>query len=150
MSLPCTPKLVAASLPPNPVPTSCSNQPAGLTVINDQPWNRGTGLNSTNSLGWVESGYDGPGATAIVTDTTAPKSPGNVFRGKFPQGAPGGSGTFRTDLTFSTNYRTLYLCFWFKTTPFSHNGNMGTKFVWFLGSTTGQGSSYTSFEQTPR
>ena len=133
-----------------PVPTSCSNQPAGLTVINDQPWNPGSGLNGTNSLGWVESGYDGSRRHDDRDRRHCAEVGEQCLPGQVPAGAPGGAGTFRTDLTFGTNYRTLYLCFWFKTPPFSHNGNVGTKFVWFLATTTGQESSYSSFTPTPR
>lgn len=61
------------------------NEPAGLTPLTDVPWNRLT------NLGW-EYFDDDVINLSIVSDSSAPRSPSNVYQHRFPVGWPAGTG----------------------------------------------------------
>ena len=85
-------------------PAGSSNEPAGMTVISERPFN------ALNELGC----NDANGGGTIVTDATAPKSPSNVLQILLRAGFGEGGGPFAGDYTFSTNYRTIYVSYWAK------------------------------------
>jgi uncharacterized protein YjdB len=64
--------------------SSWANEPAGLSVISDRPWN------TLSFTGW---GMDDPGVAqmSIVSDATAPLSPTNVYQFLYPQGMAAGA-----------------------------------------------------------
>lgn len=61
------------------------NEPAGLTPLTDVPWNRLT------NPGW-EYFDDEVINLSIVNDSSAPRSPSNVYQHRFPVGWPAGTG----------------------------------------------------------
>jgi len=78
-----TATVTVTALPPPP-PPGWTNQPAGYSTVTDQPWD---GL---TTLGW-NSIYNTNGYVSIVSDATAPLSPGNVIQYKYPSGFVAGS-----------------------------------------------------------
>jgi uncharacterized protein YjdB len=82
-----------------------SNEPAGMTVISDRPFN------AINELGWADDNWGNPTGGVIIQDATAPKSPTSVLRTTLPSGFKGGGGTFSGDFTLATP-RTLYVSYW--------------------------------------
>jgi uncharacterized protein YjdB len=85
--------VITATAPPPPPPGGGSgwrgNEPAGMTPINDRPFNT-----KTEDPAWDPYGSD---AFTIVTDATAPHSPSNVMRATYPAGyGPGGAPAFTT------------------------------------------------------
>ncbi len=79
------------------------NEPAGATVITD--W----GFNTITGSGWHDEGGD----TGIVSDSTAPLSPGNVLQQRFSIGFAGGISPGNDWYVF-TPTREIYLGFWWK------------------------------------
>ncbi|MFL5637769.1 MAG: Ig-like domain-containing protein [Gemmatimonadaceae bacterium] len=93
-----------ASGPPPPPPTG-SHEPAGMTLISDQPFN------SLPSNGWT--GF----CCAMPLDPTAPRSPQKTIQFDYPAGFVSGSSPSQTDLPLSGNLRTLYVDMWIKFSP---------------------------------
>jgi uncharacterized protein YjdB len=128
--------LIIAPPPPPPSGSStCPNEPAGLTMVSDQPWNAvPPNLNAVDAAGW---GVDrNPENLTIVSDPTAPRSASNVVHGIFPAGGAGGTAPFRVERPFATqSYGTIFECVWLMHSPnFTDNGNIGTKVSFYRGS----------------
>ncbi len=89
----------------DPPPPGASNEPSGMTTISDRPFD------ALDEMGWS----DGGGTYGkIITDATAPKSPGNVLQIKLPAGFGEGGGPFSGELELPANYRTVYVSYWAK------------------------------------
>jgi hypothetical protein len=82
-----------------------SNEPPGMTVISDRPFN------AINELGWADDNWGNPNGGVIIQDASAPKSPLNILRTTLPAGFKGGGGTFSGDFSLATP-RTLYVSYW--------------------------------------
>lgn len=67
--------------PPPPSPGTWPNQPAGLTLLSDQPW---------NSLGGWQLNDNSAGATSLVTLSGLPFSPSEALQDLSPIGMTGG------------------------------------------------------------
>lgn len=92
--------------PPPPPPPPGSNEPAGMTLISDRPFN------ALHELGWDEPSNGGTGGK-IIQDATAPVSPSNILRVTYPAGFTGGGAPWDGD---SPNflYKTVYVSHWAK------------------------------------
>jgi uncharacterized protein YjdB len=89
--------------PPPPPPPGSSNEPAGMTLITERAFNA-----LKEDPTWED--YNSP---SIVRDSTAPKSPSNVWRATYPTGfAAGASPAAAWGPSF--HYRTVYLSWWAK------------------------------------
>jgi len=125
---------LTVTAPPPPPESSCTNEPAGLTPITDQPWNAAPpNLNAVDAYGW---GVDrDPENLAIATDATAPRSPSNVIHGIIPAGWLGGTAPFRVERPFASQPRgTVFECLWFLHSPnFTDGGNFATKVSYYRG-----------------
>jgi trimeric autotransporter adhesin len=97
---------VTAAAPPPP-PPSGSNEPSGLTLIADRPFNSTTATYTEGEAGWFDSDN---GALAIVQDATAPRSPSNVARMTFNAGIDGGFAP--STLEHPVNATTIYVAAW--------------------------------------
>ena len=75
------------------------NEPGGLALVSDQPFN------SIASNSWRDE------AGTIISDASAPQSPNNVFEISFPSGYGGGSapGGADMDLNLSALYFSIYV-----------------------------------------
>jgi hypothetical protein len=98
--------------------TGGSNEPAGMTVVMERPWNQlDTVFPYTDdviggSVGWRD--VAGTANVSIVTDASAPKSPSNVGRMVFDTGLVEGNSPGTTGFTPPVNYRTTYTALWLK------------------------------------
>jgi hypothetical protein len=94
--------------PPPPVDTTLTNQPAGMTVLVNEPWDTRT-----------PSGWTGPCSggcashVSVVADATAPRSPANVLQFTYQGVSGAGDGVGQIEKNWS-GVTTLYLAFWFK------------------------------------
>lgn len=115
-------------------PDVCYHQPAGLTEIFSQPWSTLPPARGEDEAVWkVRSKFERERRFDVVGDPTAPASPPHVIRGLFPAGAKGGSAPFRITRRFDRGYSRLYMCIFTRLDPrFTNNGNVGTKFGFFL------------------
>ncbi|HET9637538.1 MAG TPA: Ig-like domain-containing protein [Gemmatimonadaceae bacterium] len=91
--------------PPPPPSTGYDNEPAGMTLISDRPFN-----SKTEDPLW--DNYNA-GPLTINQDPTAPKSPTSVIRATFPAGFQGGNSNGATGIPFS-GVATLYISYWAK------------------------------------
>jgi hypothetical protein len=109
---------------------SCRNEPAGYSLISDQPFNAlPAKYPGFDALGWQLMAM--PFRFSLVSDPTSP-SGGKVIRGLFRKGAKGGSAPFRMDRPLKKNYKALYMCVSTKiSSNFTTNGNSGIKFGFF-------------------
>ena len=108
-------------------PTNCANQPAGLTIIRNTPFDAIPGDN------WFYSYPDfNPGA-GITTDASAPRSPANVSMQRFPAGLVGGNGGGYGSIWTNLDgpHEVTYYCFYFKTDAAYEQHPVGTKLAWF-------------------
>jgi uncharacterized protein YjdB len=96
---------ITVTIPP---PPGSSNEPTGMTLIDERPF---------NSLGEHAAPYspawDTDASLSIVSDATAPKSPSNVLRTTLPTGYAGGTAPGHAGLGF-TGHRVLYISYWAK------------------------------------
>jgi len=101
---------VTSSPPPPPPPSGWrGNEPAGMTVIDERPFNTMTEGDSPHVPFWFRDGG------SIVTDATAPQSPQNVMRATFLPGHPAGTSPSFTGVEAQgISYRTLYVTWWAK------------------------------------
>lgn len=112
---------------------SSTNEPAGMTLISSRAFN------ALNEGGWV----DGGGANmSIVTDATAPESPSSVLQLHMPAGFGEGGGPGSGDLTFSTNYRTLYVRYSGKFSSGWQGSSSGVDKTFYVYTSTGIPSVY--------
>lgn len=121
--------LVTITAPPPPPANlaQCGNEPTGLTKVTDTPWDAAPpALPQHDAHGW---GYEYTGANiSVVTDATAPRSPGSVLRTTYPTGFRGGSAPANIEIRFD-NARVVYVCYFVKrSADWTDNGNAGTKF----------------------
>lgn len=112
------------------------NQPSGLTVITERPFNSVTLSNppyaEQDELGWFNNGAS---TFSRVDDSTAPKSPTSVGRMLFPAGMIDGVAPAATGRLLVPNnilLRRIYYAFWFKFDPNWVAQSTGNKvtFVW--------------------
>jgi uncharacterized protein YjdB len=93
---------VSVQAPPPPPPPGSSNEPSGMTPINERSFDA---LNEDPS--WYMAGF------SIAQDATAPKSPSNVLRATYQAGFAGGSSPGVGEKSFS-DQRVLYISYWAK------------------------------------
>ena len=91
--------------PPPPSGSISSNEPAGMTVLTERPFN------ALNEDGWTNTGSSD---YKIVADATAPKSPSNVGQIRFPAGFGSGNAPAVLEKVWSGTQKTLYVSFWVK------------------------------------
>jgi uncharacterized protein YjdB len=83
-----------------------SNEPSGMTVVSDRPFN------ALHELGWDEPSNGQPQTNvAILADATAPKSAPNIMRITYPAGFTGGSAPWDADSP-GFLYKTVYVSHW--------------------------------------
>jgi hypothetical protein len=123
----------AVTLVPPPPPGANPHEPAGMTVAFDEAWNT-TPNGRTGSQNWItDNNPNGGGNFTIVTDATAPISPGNVFQVLYPAGKSGGSAPAHAYYAetghLPTNTGMFYTRVQIKlSSNWTDNGNAGTKF----------------------
>lgn len=81
-----------------------SNEPSGMSIVSDRPFN------ALHELGWDEPSNGGSGGS-IVQDATAPKSPASILRVTYPAGFTGGGAPWDGDSPAFT-HKTLYISWW--------------------------------------
>ena len=85
------------------------NEPAGMTFIDERPFNMLTENDTPHVPFWNATGG------SIVTDASAPHSPSNVLRGLYAAGMVGGSAAMGSSVEGQgISYKTLYVCWWSK------------------------------------
>lgn len=87
---------------PTPIPTSGSNEPAGMTVLVNRPFN-----SLTESQGWLTN------KLTIAQDASAPESPSGVLRATYPAGFSGGSSPGTAEFSHA-GHRVIYISYWAK------------------------------------
>ena len=108
-----------------------SNEPSGMTVISDRPFN------ALNELGWTDAGSQG----SIVSDATAPASPSSVLRMHMPAGFGEGGGPFSGNHTLPNN-RTLYVRYSGKFSSNWQGSSSGVDKTFYVYTSTGVPSVY--------
>jgi hypothetical protein len=121
-----------------------SNEPAGFTKINDQPWDL---LPSHSSNPW---GWNSTSNLEIINDPTAPLPGGKVARAFVREGLDG-AGSHNTWYSFpddQRNHSELYFAVWYKFPANWKNHSVGTKQLWpdYDGATN---QLYTAFSSEP-
>lgn len=104
-----------ASAPPPPPPDGSSAEPAGFNVITDRPFNSTTATYTYGESGWQD--WNGTTALTIIQDATAPHSPSNVARLRYPAGYAGGDAPGGGEYNLHTGGRsanTIYIAMWVK------------------------------------
>ncbi|HJQ10304.1 MAG TPA: Ig-like domain-containing protein [Gemmatimonadaceae bacterium] len=100
-----------SSVPPPPPPPSGiwrANEPAGMTFIDERPFNTLQENAAPHSPAW-----DTDNTLSIVSDATAPHSPNNVIRATYTAGWPAGAEPGHAGFTHQA-YSKVYICFAFK------------------------------------
>jgi len=123
---------ITVPTPPPPPPPGSSNEPSGMTLINERAFNT-----------QQESPWDTDNSLSIVQDPTAPKSPSSVLRATFSAGFAGGSASGHTGMTWSGGQRILYARYWMKysTNWWGHNTGINKQaYAWVT-----DGGGYTPF-----
>jgi hypothetical protein len=96
--------------PSSPPPSGSSNEPSGMTLIDQRSFNSLNESASPHNPAW-----DTDNTLSIVQDPTAPKSPSGVLRNTFPTGfTGGGSSGGHAGVLLAGNYRVLYISYWAK------------------------------------
>jgi uncharacterized protein YjdB len=90
--------------PPPPPPPGSSNEPAGMTRIDDRPFNSLTERAAPITPAWDTDPLE------IISDNTAPISAPNVLRVTYPAGFPAGSAPGHAGI-LHTAYKTVYIRF---------------------------------------
>ena len=93
---------VTVTDPPPPPPPGSGNEPSGMSLLIDRPFN-----SLTEDASWLTSGL------SIAQDASAPKSPSGVIRGTYPTGFVGGSGPGYAEKPHNGS-RVLYISYWAK------------------------------------
>jgi uncharacterized protein YjdB len=97
---------VTVTVPLPPPPSGSSNEPAGMTLIDQRPFNSLAEHAAPYSPAW-----DTDTSLSIVQDATAPISPNNVIRVTYPAGYHSGSAPGHAGVPFTTPVKTLYIRF---------------------------------------
>jgi uncharacterized protein YjdB len=118
---------VTAAPPPPPPPVGGSNEPSGLTLISDRPFNSTTPTYTVGEAGWLDSDN---GSLAIIQDATAPQSASNVARMTFNGGIDGGYAP--STLEHPVNATTIYVAAWIKFSPNWQSHNSGVNKILHL------------------
>jgi uncharacterized protein YjdB len=111
-----------------------TNEPSGMTVISDRPFN------ALNELGWFDAEYK-TGNQTIVADATAPVSPPNVMRIHLPAGSGEGGSQGTSDYTLP-NQRTLYVRYAGKFSSNWQGSSSGVDKTFYVYTSTGVASVY--------
>lgn len=109
---------INAGAVPTPAPAAWPDEPEGLTVMTDQPWDE------LSSLGWGH--VDRTSTSHIATDAMAPMSPVNVLECIYPEGFAGGYSPAADYYSFYQlpEVRDLFVGLWFKVSdPWQGSGN---------------------------
>ena len=101
----------SAAPPPPPPPPGTSNEPSGMTLIDERPFNSLAEHAAPHVPAW-----DTDVQLTIQQDATAPKSPSSVIRMTLPTGFAGGSSNGHMGVVLPT-YRVLYIAYWSKYSP---------------------------------
>ena len=99
-----TAAITVTALPP---PGAWPNEPTGMTVVTDMPWNVTTGL------GWTAWPH-AMGDASIVADASASFSPVNVLQQRYPIGFVGGDSPSNVNYDLPPGMRELYVGMWWK------------------------------------
>lgn len=83
------------------------NEPAGMTLIDQRPFNTLAEHASPHDPAW-----DTDIELSITTDATAPHSPSNILHHLFPAGFVDGSSGGHTGMIFGGGYKDLYIAWW--------------------------------------
>jgi uncharacterized protein YjdB len=97
---------ITVTIPPPPPPPGSWNEPTGMTVIDQRPFNSLAEHAAPYSPAW-----DTDNTLSIVQDATAPISPNNVIRVTFPAGYHSGTAPGHAGVPFTTPVKTLYVRF---------------------------------------
>lgn len=108
------------------------NEPAGYTLISDEPWN------SLTENGWTVAN-NGAGNVTIAQDATAPLSPNNVAQFQYPTGFVDGSGPGETYIDFAQTHR-VYVGLWWKPSAPWQGDSSNVNKIEYIQSTSGNGS----------
>ncbi len=113
---------LTVSAPPPP-PPSGSNEPSGMTLISERPF---------NAL-QEDPTWDTDNTLSIFSDPSAPKSAPNVLRATYPTGySSGGSAPGHAGRTIGS-YRVLYISYWGKLSDnfFGHDSGVNKQvYAW--------------------
>ncbi len=85
-----------------PPPPGFTNEPSGMTLLNERPFN-----SLTENPGWITNNL------TITQDATAPKSPVNIIRATYPAGFAGGSSPGIAEFSHP-GHRVIYISYWAK------------------------------------
>jgi uncharacterized protein YjdB len=112
-----------------------TNEPGGMTVISDRPFN------ALNELGWADEGNGG----SFIQDATAPHSPNSIYHTVLPAGFQGGGGTAWGEINF--NVKTIYVSYWARESANweGHEGSLTNK-RFYIYTTTDVPSIFISME----
>lgn len=124
-----------------PVTGAWPNEPAGFTLLNDQPWNLLTGN------GWNYLRRSSSKDATIVTDTTAPLSPLNALRMVFTTDMQRDSEPSVHWMGLS-GVKEIYTAWWMKVSPNWSCSAAGCGKLTFLFTSTG-GQVYTNIYHPP-
>jgi uncharacterized protein YjdB len=97
---------ITVTIPPPPPPPGSWNEPTGMTVIDQRPFNSLAEHAAPYSPAW-----DTDNTLSIVQDALAPISPNNVIRVTFPAGYHSGTAPGHAGVPFTTPVKTLYVRF---------------------------------------
>jgi len=96
---------ITVTIPPPPPPPGSWNEPAGMTLIDQRPFNSIAEHAAPYSPAW-----DTDNTLSIVLDALAPISPNSVIRATFPAGYHSGTAPGHAGVPF-TPVKTLYVRF---------------------------------------
>lgn len=94
----------------SPPPPGGSAEPTGMTAITERPFNAAV------EDGWLLPTWAQPYFT-VVADATAPKSPSNVARVRYPAGWAGGDSPALEERDLGGTATTLYVSMWMRLSP---------------------------------
>jgi uncharacterized protein YjdB len=97
--------ILTVTAPPPPPPPGSSNEPSGMTFIDQRAFNSLTENAAPHVPGW-----DTDVTLSIAQDATAPISPPSVLRASYPAGFPTGSAPGHAGFVHA-GYKTLYIRF---------------------------------------
>ena len=120
---------ITVQTPPPPPPPGSTNEPSGMTLITERPFN------ALNELGWADvsgAGTSPKGSITIVQDPTAPMSPSNILRATYPQGFSSiGDGPGSSDYNLPQP-RTVYVSWWIRLSSNFYGHEAAVNKEWYL------------------